>query len=44
MCLDLSEQICAEQESQTSAVACKKFCSFSLIPAAKFSMYQCPTE
>ena len=34
----------AEQESQTNAVACKKCRSFSLIPVAKFSMYQCPTE
>jgi hypothetical protein len=31
----------AEQESQTSAVACKKCRSFSVIPVAKFSMYQC---
>jgi len=34
----------AEQESQTSAVACNKCRSFSVIPVAKFSMYQCPTE
>jgi len=34
----------AEQESQTSAVARKKSRSFSLIPVAKFSMYQCRTE
>lgn len=33
-----------EQESQTSAVACKKCRSFSVIPVAKFSLYQCLTE
>jgi hypothetical protein len=34
----------AEQESQTSAVACKKCRNFSVIPVAKFSIYQCATE
>jgi hypothetical protein len=33
----------SEQDSQTTAVACKKCRSFSVIPLAKFSIFQYPT-